>query len=265
MSEYRIPFTAKPAYRGDGESAFFVPRHLAERHDERVMCMQFVCDRRLFGECYRTLLPDYAESMPRNSGVFIRGLIPVGDIAPGASRPGDIDLLVIPYEGNELVLSRSLAIEVKVLRARYEDQSRSPNQYGFSQANHLLKLGFPHVAVAHLIVSDMSPSRAWRRTLVTEVIDEVSGLCETPREFYADMMPVDLIERAYGRLLANSKGAPVGLLAAYMGGPGVMMPDGSGAPRNSLMKQELLDSVARYYEKRFRSFHVNPSYPIDSW
>lgn len=244
---------------------FLVSRSLVEKHDERVVCMKLACDRRLFGQCYRDLLPDYAHEMPRNSGVLIRGLIPVGDIVPGAVRPGDIDLMVIPYEGDELVLSRTLAIEVKVIRASYEDQSRSPNQYGFSQAGHLLELGFPHAAVAHLIVSDASPPRAWRRTLVTEIIDGGSGLCETPREFYADMMPVDLIRRAHGRLLANRKDPAVGLLAAYMGGPGVMTPEGSGAPKNPKVKKELLERVAEYYERNYQSFQVNPSYPIESW
>jgi hypothetical protein len=56
-------------------------------------------------------------------------------------------LLAIPYEENEMILSMTIAIEVKIVRACYSNKGKSPNQYGFSQASALLEHGFPYAGV----------------------------------------------------------------------------------------------------------------------
>ena len=78
-------------------------------------------------------------------------------LKPAVRFPGDIDILIVPYENDFLQLDRVLAIEVKVVRASFEKQGRSPNDFGISQTKALLRAGFPYCAVAHLIVSDESP------------------------------------------------------------------------------------------------------------
>lgn len=264
MREHRTPIGRRPEYYGAGEVVFRYPRHLLHQADERLMCIRLVCDRQLFGECYRRLLPTYFGNMPRKSGAFISGMVPTGEVAVGAVRPGDIDLLVIPYEGGELVLSRTLAIEVKVIRASYQNQGRSPNEYGFSQASHLMALGFPYVALLHLIVSDWSPASAWRKILVTQIIDPGEGSCEEPREFYADMLPTDLIGRAFGRLKANRRDERIGVVAAYMGEHGLWYPEGMRSRRNPNASLALLKGVEGYFDRNVHRFLDTPRYP-PSW
>jgi hypothetical protein len=125
----------------------------------------------LFGHAYRALQADYFDEMLLDAGVFIAPLILTHKIFPGMHRPGDIDLLVIPYEGGHLVLERTLAIEFKVIRASFARQGKSPNDFGYSQAAALLDLGIPYVAVGHFITSDSSPRELWHQVMRGEILD----------------------------------------------------------------------------------------------
>lgn len=246
--EYRVPILEKPRRLKHGERAFFVPKKWARTHDERLLIMEFVCHRRLFGHGYQCLMPNYFDDMPKGSGVFISGLVPTKEILPHVEFPGDIDLLIIPYEGDELLISMSLAIEIKIIRATYKKQGRSPNQYGFSQAEALLRAGFPHVAVAHLIVSDQSPEHAWREILYTVVLDD-EGRCADPKPIKVDTMPSDLIARSLGRLRANRRTEQIGLLASYLSEDwdGVWLPSGDGCQQNPKIDFDVMASIAKYY------------------
>jgi hypothetical protein len=156
---YRKPIRVRPRRLLDGDYAFRIPESMMEKDDEKALCLRFICNRRLFGAGYRALLPDYFDSMTLQSGVLIRGFVPTAKLFSEVSFPGDIDLLIIPFEADELVLSMTLAIELKAVRAKFKRQGKSPNQYGFSQASALLDCGLAYVAVAHLIVSDNTPRR----------------------------------------------------------------------------------------------------------
>ena len=68
--------------------------------------------------------------------------VPSKSIIPDMAYPGDIDILAIPYEGNELILSKVIAVEIKILRAEKRRPNKSPNKYGFSQAASLFDFAF---------------------------------------------------------------------------------------------------------------------------
>lgn len=213
---------------------------------------------------YAALQRDYFDQMPRGSGVFVGAMIPTSLLVPDAVRPGDIDLLLIPYEGNELILDRTLAIEVKVIRARFDRQGKSPNDFGFSQAIALRELGFPYVGLLHIIVSDDSPTCAWRKAAVTQIIDD-EGRAEELRDVWADMMPSDLMLRGFGRLAANSPHLDIGYVASYLPFPsskysGTHMPIGHAARPNSGVRIKTLDSVSRFFDRYFRGFVDTPRY-----
>ena len=152
--------------------------------------------------------------MPPKSGVFVIGFVPSSEVISDMSFPGDINLLVIPYEGDDLVIARTLAIEIKVVRASFENQGKSPDRFGFSQAQSLLDHGFPYAGVLHLIVSDTSPEDAWEEVQVARVIDE-EGRVEFVGTTKADMMPANLISRSYGRLKANRQNETIGIIGSY--------------------------------------------------
>jgi hypothetical protein len=206
--------------------------------------------------------------MPRDSGVLAAPLVATRNLVSTAQRPGDIDILLIPYEGDELILDRAMGIEVKAIRATFARQGKSPNDYGFSQANALVDLGFPYVSVAHLTVLDSSPREAWRRMMAAAVINSEGEVGEND----IDAMPIDLIQRVYGRLESNCLVPTIGLLSAYINHPQVVetksgrttwIPEGREAAQNSF-SAFLLDALERYYLRNSSSFIAIPRFdPTD--
>ncbi len=253
---FRRTISARPPLVRDGDLAFALPQRLIDRMAEESVAIRLISKRRLFGEVYSALLPEYFRSMPLGSGVFIQSFVPTANISPGADRPGDIDMLIVPYEGDELILEQTLAIEVKVIRANFARQGKSPNEYGFSQARALMDLGFPRVAVAHLIVSDSSPPHAWREMMAVTVLDK-QGRVSEPRTELIDCLPADLIDRAFGRLQKAASDDEVGLVAAHVGhtdsaiGPkrtGIWTASHRPAMPNPKSSDALLRSIAEYFE-----------------
>jgi hypothetical protein len=225
--------------------------------DEIAASVAFVTHLRLFGEVYSQLKPDYFWQMPNPSGALIMPAVPTALLQQRRSYPGDIDLLVIPFEGNELVLEHVMAIEVKVIRATFDKEGKSPNEFGFSQAEGLLQLGFPYVAVAHLIVSGDAPVSTWKEAMTCRVLDS-SGRAG---EFYPvlwDMLPARLIDRAFGRLVANCRNQTVGLAAAHVGRPDLTLVHGferearwvtagRQAGWNENANRDLLRNIVKFY------------------
>jgi hypothetical protein len=237
---------------------------------ELALTLGWICDRQLFGRAYSALQPDYFWSMPRTSGVLLRPVVTTARVTPGAVRPGDIDLLVVPYHGSELVLERTMALEIKAIRASYTRQGKSPNEFGFSQAEGLSTLGFPYVAVVHLIVSDGSPTHEWRIMQRARILDE-EGHVEMLSPAPHDMLPADLMDRAYGRLMANRRNSTHGVGAIYLerwsaeegafsSPAGYWMPSCHPARANDRVSYELLSRVASYCKRNLTSFLANPRF-----
>lgn len=246
-----------------------MPESLMQRVAEEALIISFMCDRKLFGLAYWEVQPEYFESMPLESGVFIAPLTRTADIIRNAERPGDIDLLVIPYEKDYLILERVLVIEVKAVRARFSRQGKSPNEFGFSQALSLLNLGFPYVAVAHLIVSDVSPPEYWREMMTAEILDQ-NGRAGNFGRAKMDSMPESLTERAFGRLVRNCEMRDVGLISAYIHSPlfgncnprqhMLRFPSGRPAGLNLLVRIQTLDAVAAYFHEHSCEFLDTPRF-----
>lgn len=227
-----------------GEPSFLVPASAAIKHDERFVTYALLSRRELFGEVYRLLLPEYFDAMPRDSGVVIDSFIPANESVPGLKFPGDVDVLVIPYEDDRLVLSHALVIEIKIICASFTRQGKSPNQFGFSQACALLSAGFPHVAVGHLIASDRSPEGAWREVGRTTIVNAREGTCEPIRVAKHDMLPADLLHRSHGRLLRNRPDSRLGHFSAYPDSSEFWFPEGERATLNPHTNPEVLDGIS---------------------
>ncbi len=270
----RVKVEKLPRYIRSGKPALFMDQKLAAKRDELALSAVLICDRNLFGYVYQEIQPEYFWRMPQNSGVLVCQCARTSAIFPGRNNPGDVDLLIIPYEGKEVLLDRIVAIELKIIRASYRNQGRSPNDYGYSQALHLIELGFPHVAVIHMIISDESPPEAWKEMLGCTVLDS-SGRVSEPKPVLVDTMPMMLIDRALGRLLANSPNSELGLVSAYMGrwreegrsilpSNGRWFPSGRPAQLNSKSDIEAMMKVYRFYGDNIMSFIRIPRFdPIE--
>ena len=253
-ARYVKPVKNWPLELGDGSCGYLVPRGAANKADEKVVTYAWILNRVLFGEVYFGLLPEYFTSMPAGSGVLIGTFVKSHEIVPTLKNPGDVDVLVIPFEGDELILSQTLAIEIKIIRASFVKQGVSPNEFGFSQAKGLLEAGFPYAAVGHLIVSDRSPESAYRELGMATILDSQSGLCSPMKMVKHDCLPFDLLERAHGRLKKLCTDDLLGHFAAYVGGIGLTMPEFCKVTHNPMVDKELLDGVYRYYQKNYKKF-----------
>lgn len=253
---YTIPILNRPKSIRHGEAAFVISKSNYLKNEEKAIGTRLIVDRSLFGNVYRTLLPTYFNAMPLDSGVMIQQVVPTHHIFPSVSYPGDIDLLIIPFHANQLVLSMTLAIEIKVVRATFRKPGRSPGTFGFSQAEGLIKAGVPFVAVAHFIVSDESPKEHWEEILVAKVIDSKKLTVEEPQPMICDMLPADLVERCYGRLTSNCQMDKLGLLSAYMSTSNqiIWFPMGRAASRSELESKDAMDAIGKYYNENASSF-----------
>jgi hypothetical protein len=261
LAEHREKLLVRPPYFRAHELRFNIPGEMFVRNDERVLALRLVLNRHLFGAAYQRLMPDAYRSMGDECGVLVRGVVPMQELVPSLKYPGDIDLLVIPYQGDELILSGTLAIEVKALRATFANPHKSPNQFGFSQAAALLNAGFPYVAVAHLIACDESPRSHWRPVLQTTILDADSGRCGDLHSVLRDMLPSELMDRSLGRLRANRGDTRIGLLASYVTDAETWFPEGLAALRNSGTSVEVLNGIFAYYKRKYRSFIDTPRFP----
>ncbi|WP_449045257.1 hypothetical protein [Paracoccus versutus] len=262
---YRLTNRARPLQ--DGEPAFAIPVKMLRHRHELAATISFITRRKLFGLSYWGLQPGYFDRIPQDSGVLVRPAVPIAELVPGATFPGDIDLLIVPYEGNELVLDRTIAIEIKIVRASFAKQGKSPNDFGVTQATALQKLGFPYVAIAHLIVSDQSPREAWRPAGLVRIIGP-DGLAEQLPDIETDWLPADLMERSFGRMQATAP-EPIGLVAAYLGpndenlfdvAHGTWFPLCRAAQSGAKSNSALLAAVAALVERRQDYFLDNPRY-----
>lgn len=266
---HRLRLDTIPRAPRHGEPYAFVPPKWIRDQHEIALTLAWICHRKLWGQTYAALQPDFFWGMPQDGGVLLRPVATTSRIVAGAKRPGDIDLLVIPYHGRELILERTLAIEIKAIRASFAKQGKSPNDFGNTQAEGLTTLGFPYVALVHLIVSDDSPQHAWRMMGMAEILDS-SGRARILSPAPHDMLPSDLMDRALGRLVANSKNPSHGLGAVYLNKwsaeskgfdlEGYWFPNCRRAERNEVVSYDLLHNVGQYYLRNASSFLVTPSH-----
>ncbi|TRB07473.1 hypothetical protein EXN61_10230 [Agrobacterium tumefaciens] len=259
----------RPKYLRSGELAYVLPHSYVKERHELLLTVSLVTNRYLFGLVYSGLCPQYFRSMGEGSGVFVSLVVPTDELNLGISKPGDIDILVIPYQDNALILDQILAIEVKVVRASFFNQGRSPNSMGMTQADGLLKMGFPYVAVAHLIVSDESPEHAWRPMGIAEILDEF-GNCRMLPEMNVDWMPIDLMERAMGKMKSARSSKNLGLAAAFLasreedlngaGLRGTWYPNVEPASVNDFVQRSTLEKIVSLFHENPTAFMDIPRY-----
>lgn len=69
-------------------------------------------------------------------------------------KPGDFDILIIPYSEDEIFYNRTCAIEAKIVRPRRNNPRKAPSSYGITQIEGLIKDGFPLVGLLHICMTE---------------------------------------------------------------------------------------------------------------
>lgn len=243
-------------YHGKRYGIFDRPRTTTDPYDEGNLVSQIVASGYRIAAWYSLLMPDYYRAAPPNSGLLLCTAVPSDQIMSTLKNPGDIDILAIPYEGTELVLSKTLTIEVKIIRASYSRQGKSPNQFGFSQAESLIKHGFPYVAVAHLIIFDAGPESTYREIIQCQYED---GKLTDPHPIMDDPLPAVLTERARGRLISNCSDRRIGCFAYYLHPDKLYFQEGKKSCYAGY-SYPVLKAIAQYYYLNSEIFLQMPRY-----
>lgn len=248
------------------------PMKWFKHHDERGLIAKLALQKQFIGASVRYLHPTFFQDS-KYRGVLIDILVDSKRLHPELIMPGDVDMLIIPYTKRTINFSQSLAIEAKVIRASFEKQNKSPNQFGFSQAKGLLNIGFPYVAVMHIIVSDISPSQSWQEILVGTVQsnDTIVGLTKC----FSDPLPIKLLDRALGRLIHHRTDEHIGVLAHYVATrqhngmndfcEGMYQPTGQVCTINPKTNPQLIAGMTAYYQQNWRWFLNTPRYVSDTF
>jgi len=188
--------------------------------------------------------------------VFL-GNIPRTDL--GLSRlgqPGDIDLLIIPHQGNKFHLGKAAAIEIKRLSLKAPRWNKSTDRLGITQANGLLEAGFPYVGILHLIVHDRGPDENHKPVMAARVVDQ-DGTMEIEGSSVTDMTGYISSERQLGRLLAHKPDPVIGLNCVSLcdveqsthRGVMVGMPNGRPAKRNPKASLACVRHISSFMER----------------
>lgn len=265
LSEYVNPMKRWIRPADDQEPVLLINHQTIKQGQEMLLAFQWLARRRLIGHCLHLLTPGIFRQLGSVSGVFAAQEIPSRILNGEMTFPGDVDVLMIPYSDGHLLVSEAIALEVKIVRASFSNQSKSPNQWGISQASALLVHGFPRAGVLHLILSNGSPETNWREFWVGTVLDE-EGRMGPLNPVMADPLQTDLLRRSAGRVrqaIRSHEG--LGWLSAHLSyGLGDYLPEGAQAIRNSQTQLRVLQAIElcfNTFPEAFINIPNKPSYP----
>jgi len=69
-------------------------------------------------------------------------------------KPGDFDLIIIPFTNKEICFDRTAVCEVKVVRPTRRNPLRNSNSLGTTQLNGLINDGFPFIGLMHISLTE---------------------------------------------------------------------------------------------------------------
>lgn len=72
-------------------------------------------------------------------------------------KPGDIDVLIIPFNQKKIYFENTSVYEIKIVRPTLSNPSRNANSLGISQVLGLLEDGFPSVSLIHICLTEPLP------------------------------------------------------------------------------------------------------------
>lgn len=268
--EYRRRMAHRPPHYYDEEQNRIMFARSSRKHkekwDEELVVARILADMRIVGRWLNTLMPNLYLESGLYSGVMVSMSVPSEELIPGMSFLGDVDILVIPYCGDDLILSKTVVVEIKVIRGEKRRPGKSPNRFGYSQAQALIDEGFPYVAVGHVVVTDDSSEKPNRDMLAANVGENETISSHAP--VAVDMFENDFALRALGRLSKNCPNDQIGYFAMNYDGRRLFEPLGRSCGYNRNCTKRLLDRIMYFYEKNYRVFCEVPRYSntdIELW
>ena len=69
-------------------------------------------------------------------------------------KPGDFDIIIIPFSNEKIFFERTIAIEIKIVRPTRLNPKKSPTSLGITQLNGLINDGFPFISLIHICMTE---------------------------------------------------------------------------------------------------------------
>jgi hypothetical protein len=195
----------------EGQSLFWRGRSRDGILTEPDLIKLLVTDMPLMGQFLLSVFCTYFQKREPGDGVYLSIQIPTTALGlPRDTKPGDIDLLIIPHKQGVPQPSEAIAIESKVCRPTQSNPGKSPNSFGLAQSNGLISIGFPWVALLHFIQSEPSPRDQYVDGEIIRVID-VHGRAERLGTTKFDWFAYASVDRHLSRLQHQPIHPAVGL------------------------------------------------------
>lgn len=266
LEEYRAPLIHRPPkyHTYDQKRAMVAPlsHKIKKRWDEEYVVAEIIANMHILGRWLSALMPNLYLEAGLYSSFMVTMSVSSKEIVADMSFPGDIDILVIPCDEDELILSKTLVVEVKILRGEKRRPAKSPNKYGHSQAASLLEHGFPYVGIGHVIVTDDLADTPNKEMFVATM-----GPGETITSLESikvDIFEHDLANRSLGRLKNICGTTEIGYFVMSFDGKRVFEPLGRACISNRKYDLALLDSINHFYNENYQIFFEAPRYsPTD--
>ncbi len=124
------------------------------------------------------------------------------------TKPGDFDVIIIPFSETNIYFDRTVASEVKVVRPTRRKPSRNANSMGVTQLLGLIEDGFPFVSLVHitmpepLIDAELQTIKFANRPLDMDNPKSNIGLFDDMRDVLFDWLGFYSAEKQMQRLLA---------------------------------------------------------------
>ncbi|MDP9959164.1 hypothetical protein [Chryseobacterium lathyri] len=77
----------------------------------------------------------------------------------GVRKPGDIDVLIIPFSKDKIHFEKTSVYEIKIVRPTRKNPGRNANSLGVTQALGLVEDGFPLVGLIHVSITHRTFTR----------------------------------------------------------------------------------------------------------
>lgn len=132
-------------------------------------------------------------------------------------KPGDIDYLIIPYSENDIMISKTIAIEAKIVRPTINNPAKNANSMGGKQAKGLIKDGFPYIGLLHISIPEALPDEMKQNIPIYsgDISDDGQGwnantFGETGQYKLIDMFPAIHASRHKGRIVSMNLPETIG-------------------------------------------------------
>lgn len=169
---------------------------------------KLVTDRRLLAHTLGFLLsgafphPEY----PYEGGVYFAQNVLREELSlQRRGKPGDIDLLAIPWRNELILYGKSLVLEAKIVRPTLQKPSKNVSKMGVSQCKGLLLDGFPYCGLLHVVITEPLPDKyRCKIPLMKNYLNQNGNPIPTGDYLLVDQFSFSYADRQEGRLAASA-------------------------------------------------------------